>query len=367
MSKAEGTGQKAHVRSALAIANFFKNGWRPSVRSILLPCAFCLLPLLLHGSPQDPPAPPSFQDWLAGVRGEALSRGISQATVDAALADLVPEPVIIARDRAQPEQTQSLDAYLAARLTPAAIASARAAALRHRTLLERVRAEYGIPEPIMVAIWGAESSFGQFQGVRPIVSALATLAYDARRPALFRNELFEALTILDRGLVAQADLKGSWAGAMGQPQFMPSSYLKYAKDFDGDGRADIWTSVPDVLASMANYLKHAGWTGDERWGREVRVSKIAMARIDKTVPMRATGCAAVRAMTQPRPLADWAELGVTLPDGAALPSADLSASLLRGRLRHFLVYRNYNAILDYNCSNSYAIGIGLLADRISVK
>jgi membrane-bound lytic murein transglycosylase B len=312
---------------------------------------------------QEPPRP-SFDEWLAGVRADALARGISQATVDAALGGLQPEPVIVARDRAQPETTQSLDDYVSARLSPKTIANAEAAMQSHGPLLTRVRTEYGVPGPVMIAIWGIESNFGTFTGTHPTVSALATLAYDARRE-LFRTELFEALTILDRGLVSPDDLKGSWAGAMGQPQFMPSSYLKYAVDFDGDGHADIWRSEPDVFASMANYLKRAGWTADERWGREVHVSKTAMGRIDRGVPMRtAAGCRALRDMTEPRPISEWKRLGVTLPGGRPLPSGSLPASLVRGQQRNFLVYRNYEAILSYNCSNAYAVSVGLLADRI---
>jgi membrane-bound lytic murein transglycosylase B len=336
-------------------------------RAALFGAVLALLPLLPQAAPQnDAPGSP-FDDWLVALRAEALSRGISQATVDLALTGLKPEPVILARDRMQPEQTQSLDAYLAERLKPKVIAKARVLAAEHTALLSRVRAAYGVPGPVMVAIWAVESNFGQFTGVRPLVPALATLAFDARRPALFRSELFEALTILDRGLVPLADLKGSWAGAMGQPQFMPSSYLKYAVDFDGDGRADIWKSQPDVFASMANYLSQSGWAADEKWGREVRISRAAMARIDKTVAMRTTGCRARREMTAPQSLARWKELGVTLAGGGALPSAALQASLVRGRQRHFLVYRNYQAILDYNCSNAYAVSVGLLADRIGAQ
>ena len=319
-------------------------------------------------SAQEPPAPQaSFEEWLAGVRREALTKGISQATVDAALGDLAPEPVILARDRGQPEQTQSLDQYLAARLTPKTIGRAREAAVAHAALLERVKTEFGVSSPVMVAIWGVESNFGQFPGIRPTITALATLAYDARRPTLFRAELFSALSIVDRGLVSLADLKGSWAGAMGQPQFMPSSYLKYAVDFDGDGKANIWTSDADVLASMANYLKKSGWTTGESWGREVRITRAAMTRIDKAVPMRPTGCRAVRDLTEPQPLSAWKKLGVTLPGGKPLPAGSMDASLVRGRLRNFLVYRNYHAILGYNCSNSYAISVGLMADKVAVK
>jgi membrane-bound lytic murein transglycosylase B len=315
---------------------------------------------------QDPAGPPAFPDeWLAELRKEALARGISQATVDLALTDLVPEPVVVSRDRTQPELTQSLDGYLTQRLTARTIAHARDAAVTHRELLRRVEAAYGIPRPLMVAIWGLESNFGQFTGTRATIAALATLAYDPRRSTLFRAELFDALTILDKGLVTHENLKGSWAGAMGQPQFMPSSYLKHGVDFDKDGRVDIWSSEADVFGSMANYLSSAGWSKGGRWGREVRISKAVMARIDRGVPMRTSGCRARREMTLARPLAEWRKLGVRLASGAALPVAKIEASLVRGQKRHFLVYDNYDALLDYNCSNSYAVAVGVLSDRIA--
>jgi membrane-bound lytic murein transglycosylase B len=322
--------------------------------------------LAAAASQEAAPALPSFpEEWLAELRKEALARGISQATVDLALSDIVPEPVIVSRDRTQPEQTQSLDSYLAQRLTARTIARARDAAVTHRKLLEKVEAAYGIPRPLMVAIWGLESNFGQFTGTRATIAALATLAYDPRRSTLFRAELFDALTILDKGLVTPENLKGSWAGAMGQPQFMPSSYLKHGVDFDKDGRVDIWTSEADVFGSMANYLNAAGWSKSGRWGREVRISRTVMAAIDKNVAMRTSGCRARREMTVARPLAQWRKLGVRLASGAALPAAKIEASLVRGYRRHFLVYENYNALLDYNCSNSYAVAVGVLSDRIA--
>ena len=314
---------------------------------------------------QEPaPVQPPFAEWLSALRTEALAKGISAATLDRALADLAPDPVVIARDRMQPEQTQSLDEYLTARLTAKTLAAAEAAALEQAPLLDRIHAAYGIPGPVMVAIWGVESNFGQFLGTRPVITSLATLAYDTRRPALFRAELLQALAILDRGQVALADLKGSWAGAMGQPQFLPSSFVRHAVDFDGDGKPDIWTSKPDVFASMAHYLHASGWVDGERWGREVKVPATVLADVEKTVPLRSTGCHARREMTEPRPLADWSALGVTLADGVKLPASILSASLVRGKHRYFLVYHNYEAILDYNCSNPYAVSVGLLSDHI---
>lgn len=327
------------------------------------PSALGPLPFAL----QDPPPPPpvAFDDWLIELRKEALARGISAVTIEQALTNLTPEEIILTRDRTQPELVQSLDAYVRQRLSRKTVDRAQLMARQHAALLARVGAAYGVSGPMMIAIWGVESNFGQFTGVRPTVMALATLAFDSRRSTLFRSELFDALTIVDRGLIPLAELRGSWAGAMGQPQFMPSSYLKHAVDFDRDGRVDIWTSHGDVFASIANYLKAAGWAPGERWGREVTFSRAAREDIERTVPMRSTGCRARREMTEFRPLEYWREIGLTLVGGAALPHASLRAALVRGERRSFLVYRNYEALLDYNCSNSYAVSVGLLADKIT--
>jgi membrane-bound lytic murein transglycosylase B len=312
---------------------------------------------------ESPETNQSFDTFLDGVRAEALTRGISTATLDAAFRDLAPDPVVVTRDRTQPEVVQSLDAYLGQRLSARTIATARKMAIEHRPLLTKVESQYGVARSVMVSVWGLESNFGRFTGTYPTIRALATLAYDNRR-SLFRTELFAALMMIERGLVDTGLMKGSWAGAMGQPQFMPSSFLEHAVDFDESGRIDIWTSTSDVFGSMANYLKAKGWTAGERWGREVKVGKEALTAIDREVPMRATGCRARQAMSEPRPLAQWAKLGVTLPNGNALPKADIEASLVRGRVRHFLTYRNYEALLDYNCAHSYAIAAGLLADSV---
>jgi membrane-bound lytic murein transglycosylase B len=327
-------------------------------------------PLAFSSRAQEPTpagAQPSFDEFVAGLRTEALSRGISQATVDAALTGLVaPQPVVVSRDRTQPEQTLSLDQYLKQYVIASRVRTGRQMLTRHRALLRKVEASYGVPPAVMVAIWGFESNFGKFTGSYPTIQALATLAYDNRRP-LFRTELFHALQIVDQGVIAAGDLKGSWAGAMGQPQFMPSSYLKHAVDFDGDQRADIWSSQADVFGSMANYLKNAGWTAGERWGREVKVSRAVMDRIERAVEMRGGSCRAIRELTVAQPLAAWKKLGVVLASGAPLPNASFDASLVRGQNRHFLVYRNFDALLDYNCSNSYALAIALLSDRIASR
>jgi membrane-bound lytic murein transglycosylase B len=236
---------------------------------------------------------------------------------------------------------------------------------RHRELLETIAQRYEITPATLVAIWGAESNFGRFSGVRPTVPALATLAYDPRRSALFRRELFSALEILDRGHIDLADMRGSWAGAMGQPQFMPSSYLQYAQDFDGDGRRDIWESPGDIFASIANYLKGHGWSGGRRWGREVKVTKAVAARIASDVAPRNGSCSARRNMTVALPLDEWQKLGVRLPGGGALPTADQQASLVSGTTRHFLVYDNYDVLLAYNCAHAYALSVALLSDSLA--
>jgi membrane-bound lytic murein transglycosylase B len=318
---------------------------------------------------QSPDTPrPSFSEWLAGVRAEALTRGFRPEIVDAALADVSePLPIILERDRAQAETVLSLETYLSRRLTPKLIRGGREAYARHRELVDRIAERYGVPATIIVAIWGAESNFGRFSGVRPTVSALATLAWDPRRAAFFRGELFNALDILNRGDIDLPHLRGSWAGAMGQVQFMPSSYLRFAEDFDGDGRRDIWSTPSDVFASIANYLKGHGWTAGETWGREVKVSPDVARRIAADVAPRNGACQATRNMTVALPLARWEELGVRLPGGKPLPKNETDASLVSGATRHFLVYRNYDALLDYNCAHSYAISVALLGEAIASK
>jgi membrane-bound lytic murein transglycosylase B len=312
------------------------------------------------------PARPSFAEWLAGVRSEAIARGLRAEIVDAALADVTePQPVILERDRAQAETVFSLEKYIARSLTPRLILAGRAAYANQRALIDHIGERYGVPPRILVAIWGMESNFGRFSGVRPTVPALATLAWDPRRAAFFRGELFNALEILNRGDIDLDHLKGSWAGAMGQVQFMPSSYLQFAEDYDGDGRRDIWSTPGDVFASIANYLKGHGWTPKGSWGREVKVSDDAARRIARDVAPRNGTCQATRNMSVPLPLSKWAELGVRLPNGKALTKSGESASLVSGTTRRFLVDANYDAILDYNCAHSYAITVALLGDAIA--
>ncbi len=319
----------------------------------------------LHAQPSaadQTPDPESFGSWLEDVRQEALSRGLRRTTVDRAFDGIAPVPRVLERDRTQAEFTLSLDDYLKRRLDSYTVRVARRMMARHRTLLRRVSAHYGVDARILVAIWGLESSFGRFTGVRPTIPVLATLAWDGRRGEFFRGQLFDALTILDRGDIELGSLKGSWAGAMGQVQFMPSSYLTWAEDFDGDGRRDIWSSMPDVFASIANYLKGHGWV-DRPWGFAVRVPTAARDDI-AALPARTSGCRAMRTLTQPATLAEWRRMGVVLAGGARLPASSRPASLLEIEDRAWLVTPSYEAILAYNCAHAYALSVGLLADRL---
>lgn len=335
--------------------------------------AVVLALLVLHGvsdpqglaqvEPAPPPDRPPFHLWLAEFRAEAEARGITPEILDAALKGVQPAPQILDRDRSQAEFTLDLDAYLKRRLTPATVRTARDMYAKHRALVHRVGTAYGVDPRLLISVWGLESTFGRFAGVRPVIPTLATLAYDPRRSTMFRNELFSALEILNRGDIELEKMRGSWAGAMGQPQFMPSSYLRFAQDFDGDGRRDIWTSQPDVFASIAYYLQQHGWQDGFRWGREVTIPPGLTRRLTE-VPLRTAGCRARRGMTVPQPLDWWRGLGVTTTAGGALPVADISASLIREGNRVFLAYGNYEALLDYNCAHSYALSVALLADRL---
>jgi membrane-bound lytic murein transglycosylase B len=309
----------------------------------------------------------AFTAWLGDLRRDALAAGIRPATIDAALATIDAQPVVLERDRSQAEFTLTLGQYVERRLTPALLRLAREHARTQRRLLLKVEHAHKVPHSMLVSVWGLESNFGKFAGVRPTVPVLATLAYDGRRAALFRGELLSAMKIVDRGDIELDRLKGSWAGAMGQPQFLPSSYLKFAQDFDGDGKRDIWTSLPDVFASIAFYLASNGWTPGEAWGRRVMLPADFDAKLGDRAPLRTEGCRAVRQLTEPMLLSEWRALGVRTAKGLPLPKASMAASLLRADGETFLVYRNYETLLTYNCAHSYAIAVSLLSDRLDGK
>jgi membrane-bound lytic murein transglycosylase B len=313
------------------------------------------------------PPLPSFGEWLQTVRADALARGIKPSTLDIALTDLAPVDIVLERDRQQAEFTLDLSAYLRRRLAPETVRTARHRLKDRASLTQRVAAAYGVEPRVQIAVWGLESNFGRFSGVRPVIPSLATLAYDDRRRGLFRGELLDALTILDTGDMQYEELRGSWAGAMGQTQFLPSSYLSWAVDFDKDGRRNIWSSEPDVFASIANYLRGHGWVKGVRWGYAVAVPSRAAARVAE-VPLRASGCRAVRDLSEPRSLKEWKALGITPARGAtAVPSSTRQASLLRIDNKAWLVTGNYEALLGYNCAHTYALSVATLADRLATR
>jgi membrane-bound lytic murein transglycosylase B len=310
-----------------------------------------------------PSSVPPFDAWLDELRAEAVARGISTATIEQTLTGLEPVDQVLERDRSQAEFALDIDEYLKRRLTPVTLRTARTMLARHRSLTNKVSAKYSVPGHVLIAVWGLESNFGRFSGVRPTVPTLVTLAYDPRRGPLFRNELLTALEIVDKGDIAVEQLMGSWAGALGQPQFMPSSYVLYAQDFDGDGRRDIWKSQPDVFASIAYFLQQHGWKKGQGWGREVKLPEGAVKAADE-VPLRPEGCRAFRVMTEARPMNFWRKIGVRSLANGPLPQSTLAASLVRIGKRSFLTYENYDAVLGYNCSHSYALSVGLLSDRL---
>ena len=297
--------------------------------------------------------PQDFSGWLNGVKDEARASGISEATISIALADLSPLPRVIELDRNQPESTLRFEEYLARIVSEKRVEDGRALMAENAALLQRVAERYHVQPRFIVALWGVESDYGRLTGNFNVLAALATLAYDGRRSAYFRKELLQALRIVDEGHITPAAMTGSWAGAMGQNQFMPSSFLDFAVDFDGDGRRNIWSSRADVFASIANYLSSAGWNPAQSWGRQVRLP----AGFDQSLIT----------LEQRRSLAEWSRMGVTLADGGPLPSSDVTASLAQPAGRGgaaYLVYDNYRTILRWNRSLYFATAVGHLADRL---
>lgn len=295
----------------------------------------------------------SFDLWLADLRAEALAAGVGEAALDAALREAKPLPRVLELDRRQPETRMTAREYLDLVAPDSRVEAARVRLARHRPTLDAIAERYGVQPRFIVALWGIESDFGRRTGSFGVVPALATLAWDGRRSAFFRGELLAALRILDEGHIAAGDMLGSWAGAMGQCQFMPSSFLAYAVDRDGDGRRDIWGTLDDVFASIANYLAHADWRGDQTWGRGVRLPPGFDGRL--------IGLDVVK------PIGDWQALGVRRPDGTDLPTRSLPASLVRPDGEGgdaWLVYDNFRATLRWNRSTYFALAVGQLADRM---
>lgn len=293
----------------------------------------------------------AFDKWVGQLRPEATRQGVSAATFDAAFAGVQPLPRVIELYERQPETKLSFDQYLALVVPQTRIDRGRALLRENRGLLDEISARYGIPARLIVALWGIESDFGRRQGDYRVVAALATLSWSGKRAAFFKQELIAALKIIDQGHATPDGLTGSWAGALGQCQFMPSNFLRLTVDHDGDGRRDIWNSRADVFASIANYMDKVHWRTGETWGREV------------TLP---SGFNLKASRGAKRKLAQWQKLGVRRDNGADLPVADLTAQLVvpAGSDRTFLVYDNYRAILAWNRSTFFALAVGQLMDAL---
>ena len=295
-----------------------------------------------------------FNTWLDTLKIEARSKGISQSTIESSLSGIKPIPRVIELDRKQPEFTLTFEEYLGRVVSDRRIRIGKAKLVEHKKLLAEISIKYGVQPRYIVALWGIETDFGRITGGFPVISSLATLAYDGRRSKFFRKELFLALKIVDKGHITAKDMLGSWAGAMGQNQFMPSSFHAYAVDYNKDGSKDIWKTLPDIFASIANYLSKSGWQGDQTWGRAVRLpdkfsSKLLGRKIKKG-------------------LNQWHELGVRKLSGKDLPKRNLLSSIIRPEKGMvgpaFVVYHNYGVILKWNRSNYFATAVGTLSDKI---
>lgn len=296
----------------------------------------------------------AFDRWIEGFRARAEAQGITRRTFDRAFRGVRYEADVIQRDRNQAEFSKAIWEYLDSAVSEARVENGRAALARHATTLDAIEARYGVEKEVVAAIWGLESAYGTFRGSTPIVGALATLAHDGRRAAFFEAQLIAALTILQGGDTTPERMTGSWAGAMGHTQFMPTSFLEHAVDFTGDGRRDIWGDDPtDALASTAAYLKHFGWTPGQPWGVEVRLPP-------------AFDYAMTGERTKQSP-ADWARLGVRAMDGSVVPDHGAASILMPAGARGaaFMIFQNFHVIERYNPADAYVIGVGHLADRLA--
>jgi membrane-bound lytic murein transglycosylase B len=294
----------------------------------------------------------SFADWLAELRAEARELGISEATLRE-LDNLQPLERVMELDSSQPEFVQTFTRYLGLRVTPNQVARGQSLLQQHSVLLEQVRQRYGVQPHYLVAFWAVESNYGRSTGGFSVLEALATLAFDPRRADFFRRQLLTAIQIIDDGHIQAERMSGSWAGAMGQLQFMPNIFYQYGIDGDQDGRIDIWNSLPDIFHSAANFLSQSGWRGDERWGREVLLTE------DFDFSLTGTSTR--------KPLQEWRDLGVTQLNGAPIPvAAGMEASVILpagAQGPAFLGYANFRTTMTYNPSTFYALTVGHLADR----
>lgn len=323
---------------------------RSVIKNIISLClGFLLIALPAHAQTL------SFDTWLQNFKREALSRGITETTFQSAFSGVQPIQRVIELDRKQPEKKIGFDQYQKNVLTAQRVAEGRRLLRENASVLNAIEKQYGVQAQYIVSLWGMETSYGKNTGGFDIIASLATLAWEGRRGEYFRDELLKALSILQNGHVSRGDFKGSWAGAMGQVQFMPTSWQRFAVDYNGDGHKDIWTTRADAFASAANYLKGSGWVYGQRWGREVRLpanfsSSLVGKSVRKTLP-------------------EWSMLGIRAADGSPLPNdASISAFVVTptgANGKAYLGYNNMATIMKWNNSSYFAISVGQLADQIA--
>lgn len=308
-----------------------------------------------------------FKQYVVGLKAEALANGFTQALIDNSFAKVKFHKRAVSADRKQPEKVETLDTYLPKRVPQWKVKKARALYKEHQALLTDIGNKYSVQPRFIMALWGLETNFGKFTGGYNVVSALSTLAYEGRREVFFKKQLWAALTILKQGHIASHDMNGSWAGAMGQNQFMPTSFLAYAVDGDGDGKKDIWHNQVDIFSSMANYLQKEGWNDELTWGRQVKLPQnfdTALAIPNNTGSRK--NWLTAWSKTE-KTLAQWQAIGIRRTDGTNLPTVDIKAALVfpdGDKGRAYLAYANYKSLMHWNLSYYFVSSVGHLSDRI---
>jgi len=308
-----------------------------------------------------------FAQYVTQLKQEALAQGFSEALIDTSFAKVKFHERAVKADRKQPENVETLDTYLPKRVATWKVEKARKLYKKNIVILTKIGNDYNVQPRFIVALWGLETNFGKFTGGYNVVSALSTLAYEGRRETFFKKQLWAALTILDEKHISIDNMKGSWAGAMGQNQFMPTSFLAYAVDGDGDGKKDIWNNQVDIFSSMANYLQKEGWNDELTWGRQVKLPKNfdTSLAIPKNTGGRKNWLKAWS--NTEKTLAQWQALGVRRTDGTNLPNVDIKAALVfpDGETgRAYLAYDNYKSLMHWNLSYYFVSSVGHLSDRI---
>lgn len=338
----------APIRPGGRLASFFRIQLR--AMAIIAAIAFILFYAPWNVARAAENAHPAFRSFVASLWPQARRMGVSRPIFEAAFAGLTPDPVILAKTRKQAEFVKPIWQYLAAAVSKKRIGTGREKFAATKPILARIARTYGVDPYIVLGVWGLETNFGSNTGDTSVIRDLATLAYARYRGGYFRRELLIALKILQEGHVSVAAMRGSWAGAMGQTQFMPSAFMRYAVDFQGNGRKDIWTSAPDALASTANFLAKHGWVRGWTWGYEVLPPAAAFLAPGRTLPF-----------------ATWAREGFRRADGFAMPTEGNASLLLPAGSNGpaFLVTKNFYVIKTYNNSTAYALGVALLSDRIA--